>query len=1017
MQLTLTKCPHQLLQVRRVRHNNILLLLEDYDQTNKYLHAVPASSPQRDEGSQVEGELNHPHTSEVNSRMGTEPQPQHGNEKASDQSNVFSFPPFVGEIISLRDRLAHLEDQAAQQWLATVEDGPSENIESGQEPKKSLSDDEKVLRKNIRKARSGRQQVERIEKKAEEEADERNDYGQSPNKPMAGIGGATSTMFHIEPSGDLKPGGEANVVYGKGGWFNTHPHGRLGHFEHLRFRQLNKPFPHRGVRPPTAIHPFYERQTRNEGVHPPRLSRKLGPPTRWDESDSGEWSSDTSTRSQDFKYFRARLRGDFEWELDRLNAQVMRYKKHQEKKRSHQLAIQAQKSKEDRREAFGALGQHDAFVENLEFDNVGSGKDKNGIRQLNPLGWSAFMLRLVPGVIDVLMEEPKLASDIKPWGKSRKIMKEKKPHKKELNLGAPTVKDTRSKDDAAQGLNQSTSWTARDPLPERIRINSTQIIDALSKIHGSRLCMDANESASVAILRPFKILHAYDKDIREICLRLEHDAADEPKTGGVEGLDNEQIKSTISADEKLIEKTADAENKTRDEEEKPSSREERDLRLEHLNCLREFMDEFIGKKVSYLNSVACSKIFFSDVWHLFQPGTSVISADGKQAYLVVSLKSKRHKGADRWDAFWTQKGEKRRRRRDSSDESDNDDTRAEITVKCVFIHFDGESFGPVIRTFHINKWDGEKEVTYLDIYPFRFHILKHLDKRPLASNSKTSASFREEELEKGVKSLRQKLVDRGRVFVDVASVKQMYYSGLAVDTRDEIESQVMVDFEEALADEARKDWIPKITRLVGNDWNSKTVEADEGCTAECCWQENVHDDAYVETNNTEKLIDDMMAEIKDIPHKLPSAIIYPRTLGETKTESNALTDDELMIMSYSVFGFVLRDRTWGKFSQRWSSVDRTQWWNGLTYNLNRVAKLDLDCMSGVRSPGNATEQTDDDLEEGGRGAFGQLVLPPGHKKMVLSLISQHFRSKESQEGHDKQADIVRGKGKLCYAIN
>lgn len=68
-------------------------------------------------------------------------------------------------------------------------------------------------------------------------------------------------------------------------------------------------------------------------------------------------------------------------------------------------------------------------------------------------------------------------------------------------------------------------------------------------------------------------------------------------------------------------------------------------------------------------------------------------------------------------------------------------------------------------------------------------------------------------------------------------------------------------------------------------------------------------------------------------------------------------------------------------------------------------------MSAVRSPGDATEQTDDDFEEGGQGAFGQLVLPPGYKKMVLSLISQHFRNKGSQESNDKQTDIVRGKGK------
>lgn len=36
--------------------------------------------------------------------------------------------------------------------------------------------------------------------------------------------------------------------------------------------------------------------------------------------------------------------------------------------------------------------------------------------------------------------------------------------------------------------------------------------------------------------------------------------------------------------------------------------------------------------------------------------------------------------------------------------------------------------------------------------------------------------------------------------------------------------------------------------------------------------------------------------------------------------------------------------------------------------------------------------------------------------MVLSLISQHFRNKGSQESSDKQVDIVRGKGKLSREL-
>lgn len=60
---------------------------------------------------------------------------------------------------------------------------------------------------------------------------------------------------------------------------------------------------------------------------------------------------------------------------------------------------------------------------------------------------------------------------------------------------------------------------------------------------------------------------------------------------------------------------------------------------------------------------------------------------------------------------------------------------------------------------------------------------------------------------------------------------------------------------------------------------------------------------------------------------------------------------------------------------------------------------------------------DSDNDEGSNNAskttFSQLVLPPGHKKMVLSLVSQHFRNKESFKRRNEKVDIVKGKGKQC----
>lgn len=75
-----------------------------------------------------------------------------------------------------------------------------------------------------------------------------------------------------------------------------------------------------------------------------------------------------------------------------------------------------------------------------------------------------------------------------------------------------------------------------------------------------------------------------------------------------------------------------------------------------------------------------------------------------------------------------------------------------------------------------------------------------------------------------------------------------------------------------------------------------------------------------------------------------------------------------------------------------------------------VAQLDLSYLSEVPASGIDSAQADDDVNEGSHGAFAQLVLPKGHKEMVLSLISQHFRNKQSPESNDENLDIVRGKG-------
>ena len=86
--------------------------------------------------------------------------------------------------------------------------------------------------------------------------------------------------------------------------------------------------------------------------------------------------------------------------------------------------------------------------------------------------------------------------------------------------------------------------------------------------------------------------------------------------------------------------------------------------------------------------------------------------------------------------------------------------------------------------------------------------------------------------------------------------------------------------------------------------------------------------------------------------------------------------------------------------------------------MRHIALLDLTFLSSIsfknsRKSVNQLVNEEDRLEEPPpkqETAFDQLVLPEGHKKMVLSLIAQHFRDKESGTTDTEQVDIVRGKG-------
>lgn len=206
-----------------------------------------------------------------------------------------------------------------------------------------------------------------------------------------------------------------------------------------------------------------------------------------------------------------------------------------------------------------------------------------------------------------------------------------------------------------------------------------------------------------------------------------------------------------------------------------SKQDPESLALEDMRSLLDFIDTDIKRNKDFVQSPRCQSVGFGDLWFLFNPGELVIARESSQAYKVVKVTVTRHqvKPPKLGDlSFW----------RDDSNARFEDNP---IKLHCVRIDFDGTWIGPVKKMFSISRFEGERHVLSLPIYPIRFS--RRLD-------------------------IHAALIARGKQFIKVAAIKYMHYSGLTLDGRDDVDSQVVVDFEEAIT--RKPHWKPKVDSVI-----------------------------------------------------------------------------------------------------------------------------------------------------------------------------------------------------------
>ena len=144
---------------------------------------------------------------------------------------------------------------------------------------------------------------------------------------------------------------------------------------------------------------------------------------------------------------------------------------------------------------------------------------------------------------------------------------------------------------------------------------------------------------------------------------------------------------------------------------------------------------------------ALSKIRFEDLWHLFQPGDLVVtSRQPYQAYRVLHVSGGRPLLTTTDFAH-------------SDDDPEAKPTShpsqvSPFTVDCVRFDYDGENFGPVQDSISIFKYEEDRMITKLDVYPMS--CAENADK------------------------LTKTLLDRGRRFAEYKGFQHKRYEGLSL---------------------------------------------------------------------------------------------------------------------------------------------------------------------------------------------------------------------------------------------
>ncbi|KAI4261055.1 MAG: hypothetical protein L6R42_003740, partial [Xanthoria sp. 1 TBL-2021] len=340
-------------------------------------------------------------------------------------------------------------------------------------------------------------------------------------------------------------------------------------------------------------------------------------------------------------------------------------------------------------------------------------------------------------------------------------------------------------------------------------------------------------------------------------------------------------------------------------------------------CLKDARDHLQSAIVNH----KLEKIRFRDLWLLFKPGDLIITSQKPHlAHRVLHVRGGRPLLTKyHMDPKIAPSG------MNTYEDPGRTAGISPFVIDSVRIAFDGAKFGPIHERTDISEFDDEKNIVELEVYPMGFS--------------------------KNAKALRELLLTRGQRFAQLRSFKHKRYTGLSLtDPAEEIDSEVIVDFTSAFRQ--FHTWKPLlgIKDFVHPDCRELY---EDGCVGKECFN----------------LAHNRISDDTALDDFLSVAFINDETNGllhQSAYDSQALSEDQLILLPYRVQGYSLRSRNW--------------------------VPLNIDHLSDIEN---------DDAPESASSDFDDLVIREEYKRAVKALVKSHSLS----PGNRHQVDLVRGKGK------